>query len=160
MKLPILVAVVLLCCAFEANAQDADGDGVPDTRDNCLIVGNPRQLDPDLDGYGNRCDGDFDQDGDTDQDDADLFLFWCFGGFPIDPDTCDLDEDGLISFADTGYFALLMGSPPGPSGLACAGTVPCTAPPAVPGLGVAGLAGLLLALIASAVAARRRRMTT
>jgi hypothetical protein len=57
------------------------------------------------------------------------------------------------------YFVLLMGTPPGPSGLACAGTVPCTAPPAVPALGGAGMAGLLLALIASAFAVRRRWLT-
>ena len=85
MKLAILAVVALLSCAFQANAQDADGDGVPDTSDNCLVEGNPRQLDPDLDGYGNRCDGDLDQDGDTDQDDGDLFLSWCGGGLPDRP---------------------------------------------------------------------------
>jgi hypothetical protein len=159
MKLAMLVAVALLSCAFEASAQDADGDGVPDTRDNCLVEWNPRQLDPDRDGYGNRCDGDFDQDGDTDQDDADLYLFWCPSGFPGDPDVCDTDEDGVIGFPDWMYFVLLVGTPPGPSGLACAGTVPCTAPPAVPALGGAGMAGLLLALIASAFAVRRRWLT-
>ncbi|MFV1978727.1 MAG: hypothetical protein ACC649_05200, partial [Myxococcota bacterium] len=114
---------------------------------------------PDQDGYGNSCDGDFDQDGDTDQDDGELYLLWCGGGFPVDPDTCDIDESGVIDFQDFGYFSFLMGTPPGPSGLACAGTVPCTAPPAVPALGAAGVAGLLLALIASAVALRRRWLT-
>ncbi len=156
MKLAMLVAVVLLSCAFQASAQDTDGDGVPDTIDNCLVAGNPRQLDPDLDGYGNRCDGDFDQDGDTDQDDADVWLILC----PTDPDICDLDEDGVFGFADWGYFvSVLLGTPPGPSGLACAGTVPCSAPPAVPGLGGAGMGALLLALIASAFAVRRRWLT-
>jgi hypothetical protein len=159
MKLAMLVAVVLLSCAFEANAQDTDGDGVPDAIDNCLVAVNSRQLDPDRDGYGNRCDGDFDQDGDTDQDDGDWYVSWCPGGFPMDPDICDTNENGLTDFEDPLIMVSLIGSPPGPSGLACAGTVPCTASPAVPALGGAGMAGLLLALLASALVVRRRWLT-
>jgi hypothetical protein len=152
----MLVAVVLLSCAFEASAQDFDSDGVPDSIDNCLNHPNS-QLDPDLDGYGNSCDADFDQDGDTDQDDADFCLSCTSAG--TDP-ICDMNENGLIGdFGDFMTCGTLFGAPPGPSGLACAGTVPCTAPPAVPGLGGAGVAGLLLALIASALAVRRRRLT-
>jgi len=159
MKLAMLVVVVLLSCAFEANAQDADGDGVPDTIDNCLHDVNSRQIDADLDGYGNRCDGDFDQDGDTDQADLDFYSLVCMG-FPIESDSCDLDEDGVIGTnADFMIFASLFGAPPGPSGLACAGTVPCSAPPAVPGLGGAGMGALLLTLLASALVARRRWLT-
>ena len=157
MKLPMLVAVVLLCCAFEASAQDFDSDGVPDSIDNCLNDPNS-QLDPDLDGYGNPCDGDFDQDGDTDQDDFDFYILHCTGGL-VSP-VCDLDEDGATGgFLEMSHMVSLMGGPPGPSGLACAGTVPCSAPAAVPGLGVAGMGALLLALLASAFAVRRRWMT-
>ena len=137
---------------------DIDRDDIPDSTDNCLIAANPQQLDPDLDGYGNRCDGDFDQDGDTDQDDTDFYSFNCM--VSTAPPICDLNEDGSTGdVADLIAFAGLIGAPPGPSGLACAGTVPCPAPPAVPALGGAGMAGLLLALIASAVAASRRWMT-
>jgi len=35
---------------------DGDGDGVPDIFDNCPTVGNPDQLDSDLDGLGDACD--------------------------------------------------------------------------------------------------------
>jgi len=158
MKLALLAVVALLSCAFEARAQDWDGDGVPDTIDNCSDDVNSRQIDADLDGYGNRCDGDFDQDGDTDQADLDFYSFNCSGGTA--PPVCDLDENGITgSAADFMIFGALFGAPPGPSGLACAGTVPCTAPSEVPALGGAGMAGLLLALIASAVAVRRRWLT-
>jgi hypothetical protein len=133
---------------------DLDRDGILDSTDNCSIHSNPQQGDPDLDGYGNRCDGDFDQDGDVDDDDFDILIGGGCG--PI----CDLDESGTTGdLADLMIFASLYGEPPGPSGLACAGTVPCPAPPAVPALGRTGMAGLLLTLIASAVAVRRRWMT-
>ncbi len=42
---------------------DSDGDGVADDTDNCTLVTNPGQRDTDDDGYGNVCDGDFNQDG-------------------------------------------------------------------------------------------------
>ena len=160
MKRTLLVAVALLGCAFDAHAQDADGDGTPDAIDNCLNTPNS-QIDPDLDGYGNRCDADFDQDGDVDEADFNYYDSVCLNPlFPPGPPVCDLDEDGFIGGIDEfGVFSSMFGGPPGPSGLACAGTVPCTAPPAVPGLGGAGLGGLVLALVAGTVAVRwRRRM--
>ena len=156
MKRAMLVLVVFLSCAFEARAQDTDLDGIPDAIDNCKFRSNPKQLDPDLDGYGNSCDADFDQDGDTDEDDAELFS-WCIGQLS---ELCDLNENGVVGdLGDWGTFSSLFGLPPGPSGLDCAGTVPCLAPAGVPALGGAGMAGLLLTLIASAVAVRRRWMT-
>ena len=42
---------------------DDDGDGVPDTVDNCLLLRNPNQTDFDGDGTGDGCD--LDADGDT-----------------------------------------------------------------------------------------------
>jgi hypothetical protein len=149
--------VVLLSCAFEASAQDLDADGVADIVDNCSEAANVSQFDPDLDGYGNACDADFDQDGDVDEDDEDL-LFGCIAAGCTDP-IYDLNESGFVGdVGDFSTFRALFGGPPGPSGLACAGTVPCLPPAAVPALGGAALGGLLLTLIASAIALRRRWM--
>lgn len=38
-------------------APDTDGDGVPDSLDNCATVANPTQVDTDGDGVGDLCDG-------------------------------------------------------------------------------------------------------
>ncbi|MBT8462515.1 MAG: thrombospondin type 3 repeat-containing protein [Gemmatimonadetes bacterium] len=42
---------------------DYDGDGIPDSADNCDTVPNPSQTDTDGDGRGNACDPDDDGDG-------------------------------------------------------------------------------------------------
>ena len=49
---------------------DADGDGVVDVDDNCPLVANPNQLDHDIDGLGDVCDGDDDNDSLLDENDA------------------------------------------------------------------------------------------
>jgi hypothetical protein len=49
---------------------DADGDGVPDRNDNCASATNPTQSDFDLDGAGDTCDPDDDNDGLADVDDC------------------------------------------------------------------------------------------
>ena len=45
---------------------DEDGDRVPDSRDNCRTAANPEQRDFDLDGTGDFCDHDDDNDGTPD----------------------------------------------------------------------------------------------
>ena len=38
------------------SSNDRDGDGLPDTNDNCVATPNPDQADSDMDGYGDACD--------------------------------------------------------------------------------------------------------
>jgi gliding motility-associated-like protein len=70
---------------------DADADGVGDVCDNCIAISNSNQLDTDGDGIGDLCDTDDDGDGCLDSSDA----------FPLDPSECsDNDGDGLGDNAD------------------------------------------------------------
>jgi hypothetical protein len=96
-----------------AGGTDTDGDGVADIADNCKLVANPLQEDTDADGYGNICDGDFNNDGSVNF--ADLALFrQRFGTANAD---ADLDSSGgSINFTDLAIFRGLFGKPPGPSG--------------------------------------------
>lgn len=73
-------------------AIDSDGDGVPDTVDNCPSTPNPEQADNDADGVGDVCDPDDDNDGVADQTD----------NCPINAnaDQLDKDFDGLGDACD------------------------------------------------------------
>jgi len=109
---------------------DADSDGVCDAADDCSARANHGQLDTDFDGYGNACDGDFGNDGVVGLGDL-LTLLRGFGaslgGPNYDPEL-DTNGDGGIGLNDFLVLAPSFGDPPGPSGLACAGTIPCAAP--------------------------------
>ena len=61
-RLSVILALALPL-AFGAQGGDLDSDGVPDASDNCVLVQNPTQCDTDSDGFGNHCDGDFDDNG-------------------------------------------------------------------------------------------------
>jgi hypothetical protein len=106
---------------------DSDRDGWPDPEDNCRDVANPDQADSDQDGFGSLCDGDFNNDGATGAPDVVMFAraFGTMVGDPAyDPDV-DMTSDGGIGAPDVVLFVSAVLHPPGPSGLACAGTVPC-----------------------------------
>jgi len=78
-----------------ANA-DADGDGVPDSADNCPQDPNPDQADTDADGAGDACDSDI--DGDGLDNDTELFL-------GTDPGNSDSDGDGLTDGEEVNIYA-------------------------------------------------------
>ena len=133
-RMAALVCLVgALLTSMAVQAQDADLDGYVDSQDNCSALANgvagSNQRDADFDGYGNACDADFDNDGVVGGTDFGVFLS-CFQGqtgHPDDPDCSetDMDFDGYTTTLDFGLFLPLFGSVPGPSGLACAGTLPC-----------------------------------
>jgi len=132
MKLKLIMLVSLVAFGFAAtanagNVADADGDLVPDSFDNCDVADNgpndgSNQVDTDIDGYGNACDADYDNDLAVTAGDFGIFL----GTFGGPGDLTDHDGDGSVTAADFGVFLGQFGGAPGTSGLACAGTVPCT----------------------------------
>jgi hypothetical protein len=71
---------------------DADGDGVPDSSDNCPNVSNPAQTDTDADNSGDACDPDDDNDGVIDPSD----------NCPLvgNPNQADADGDGIGNACD------------------------------------------------------------
>ena len=108
-------------------APDSDADGVADAEDDCLLVPNYTQLDSNQDGYGNACDADYDDDGLVGSPDW-ILLAKAFGatsGSPSYDAALDADGNGVIGTAEFALVGSWFGDPPGPSGLACAGTIPC-----------------------------------
>lgn len=111
---------------------DVDGDAVPDSADNCNTIANgpsesTNQIDSDQDGYGNRCDADFDNNFATTAADFGIFLA-TFG--TTNSGETDHDGNGTITAADFGIFlgkfsGVGDANRPGSSGLACAGTPNC-----------------------------------
>lgn len=95
-------------------AADTDGDGRPDATDNCVLAPNPDQFDADGDGYGNRCDGDLNNNGVVNAQDTVIFRSRLGTGDAA----ADLNHNGVVNAQDTVIFRTLLGGPPGPSGLA------------------------------------------
>jgi len=94
---------------------DTDGDGIPDSADNCRLVPNASQCDSDGDGFGNRCDGDLNNNGSTNAFDTPLFRAQ-LGQPSVAPtyNVADLNCNGSVNAFDTPIFRSLLGSPPGP----------------------------------------------
>lgn len=91
---------------------DTDGDGIPDHRDNCILVPNREQRDTDGDGRGNVCDGDLNNDGVVNA--LDLALFnaqFGKGG----PNAADFNGDGVVNALDLARLRQMFGQAPGAS---------------------------------------------
>lgn len=95
-------------------AFELDGDGIAAIEDNCTEVFNPDQRDTDADGFGNICDGDFNQDCLVNFNDllAMRDTFFVMG----DLDT-DLNGDGITNFSDLQLMQEPFFGPVGPSGV-------------------------------------------
>ena len=89
---------------------DADSDGVLDTQDNCSVIPNPGQIDSDGDGFGNRCDPDFDNNGSVNFVDIAYFR----DRFLSNDSHADLNGDSVVNFADYVIMVSYMFLPPGP----------------------------------------------
>jgi hypothetical protein len=127
----LLSMLFVTLLAGSAWAVDSDGDGVDDTIDNCTYVANPNQIDSNYDGFGNYCDADLFNDNIVNAVDFEIFIK-CFvqaiASGPLPCEHSDFDSDGYVLAGDFGVvMSPAFGSPPGPSGLACAGTFPCSA---------------------------------
>jgi len=121
--------------SFAGLAPDADGDGIPDVLDKCTLDSRnataPATCDTDGDGYGNVCDGDFDQNYAVSSGDFTSYFVPAFKG-GSSAQGQDMDCNGTTSSGDFTLFfvpkfkGLLGGAIPGPSGLSCAGTPGCS----------------------------------
>jgi hypothetical protein len=112
---------------------DRDRDGVPDALDSCIgdangpRAGSTTQLDVDGDGFGNACDADFDEDGFVGLEDFGRFreaYGTVAGDAGYDPEV-DFDGNGAVGLHDYSTFRRMLGGRPGPSAIACDGTLGC-----------------------------------
>lgn len=109
---------------------DADADGVVDLVDNCLGVPNPVnaqgwQDDCDLDGFGDQCDADLNNNGISNSQDFGAFgaTYFKVVGDPTWNHCADMNANGAVNGQDFGLFGARYFKEPGPSGLKCASTV-------------------------------------
>ena len=107
---------------------DFDADGIDDSCDNCLGVLNPFQWDANGDGYGAACDADWSNTGGVGAVDFSMLLgaFGSTVGGPLWMPQIDSDLNGVTGIGEFSLLLTSFGLAPGPSGLPCAGTVPCT----------------------------------
>jgi hypothetical protein len=98
---------------------DGDSDGVADPVDSCFNVANASQCDSDGDGFGNRCDGDLNNNDATNAQDTTLYRQQLGQPSPESSgyNRADINCNGVVNAQDTVLFRQLLGAPPGPSGL-------------------------------------------
>ena len=116
-RLSLVLASILLMAwgTPVAAAPDSEADGVPNSNDNCIFSLNPAQADADLDGIGNPCDGDLNQDGFVGGPDFSLFT-GCFGQpAAASCAAADFDGNGVVDEADFPIFAAGFNAKPGPA---------------------------------------------
>jgi hypothetical protein len=127
--------LLLALCPLVAHAgppDEHDGDGIPDVLDKCTLDSRNAvaTCDTDCDGYGNPCDGDFDQNYAPNSIDFGAFFIPAFKGAPPTRGQ-DMDCNGSVNAIDFGQYFVpkfkgaFGGNIPGPSGLACAGQPGC-----------------------------------
>jgi hypothetical protein len=138
MKVGVLATMVFATligypvASFAGLAPDSDNDGIPDVLDKCTLDNRNviSSCDTDIDGYGNPCDADFDQNFVVNGGDFGTFFVPAFKGGPFTRGQ-DMDCNAVVNAADFGSFFVpkfkgaLGGAVPGPSGLSCAGTAGC-----------------------------------
>ena len=90
---------------------DTDGDGVADSRDNCTGVKNATQRDTDLDGYGDACDADINNDGIVNSIDMSIVR----RDFGTSTRAGDQNGDGVVNTLDLSAVRRLFATRPGPS---------------------------------------------
>ncbi len=114
-----ILFLALACTASHGRAADQDADGVADDIDNCTLLSNPTQCDSDADGYGNRCDGDLNNNGATNAQDNVLFRAQ-LGRPSVGPawNPADLNCSGSVNAQDRTLFRGLLGQSPGPAAAA------------------------------------------
>lgn len=129
-----LLAFGLSFGSFAGASPDTDGDGVPDSFDNCTTIANGpsastgscnSQEDVGADGYGNPCDVDLNNDGFNGLNDVNTML----GSLnATGPNAADTNCDEFVGLNDVNAALGVLNGAPGASGLACAGTgTPCSA---------------------------------
>lgn len=87
------------------NAEDTDGDGIPDDCDNCVAIPNADQADSNYDGTGDACDfmcGDADASNAIDIDDAVYLINYIFASGPAPSPYLagDPDFSGVVDIDD------------------------------------------------------------
>ena len=108
----------LLYDGADPDCADTDSDGIRNGSDNCVLLSNASQCDSDGDGYGNRCDGDLNNNNFTNSQDYVLFRQQ-LGQPSIAPtyNKGDINCNTSVNAQDYVLFRVLLGSSPGPSGL-------------------------------------------
>ena len=99
-------------CSTANCALNTDADLYSNYTDNCLLVANDTQADADLDGFGNACDPDFDNNNVVNF----LDFVTLQNAFLSNDPLTDLNADGVVNFLDLVIFQQYFLRPPGPSG--------------------------------------------